>query len=655
MRLKTIFILLLCLVCFQCSFAAAEVKSETVFSSDAPVQYAVGHQGVLFLRDGALLWFPENARETTEVLRDETIVLAAADRQEDILYYLTEADGVQTIHAVTSGGLPYGEAAPLPAGQTVVQLEADGGLYALNQRGVLYAVFPFGEASMTELKASGWNNQGVSTFSVLDGLLAAYQPDSETLSILRLGGEITLLQSVKLPDVASVQAEQTADGQLCAFVLTDTGALLRVSMADGETETIDTNLPKDCAGLRRDRTKLYALGKGGKALYALPLQSLLDAEQTATLTIVNLLTTGNRFEQAAALFHEKYPDVELVQRSVDDMEILATEMMAGSDDVDLLAVQESTMFVSSGLMLRAGAILDLNQFDSLTALKEQYRDIWGWTTLGGKWFGVPEWPSCPLWKVNTALAEAVGWEIPEGRWTWADFEALGERVKAYNEHAERPILLLKEESGLLPYFLQEYQANHVNLLEGRADFMTDAYVGVLTMLQELCQNDLIDEPSRPVYGREALLTPAQLFFSLSSMGSDRYILPPTETETSLYPVYDAGFLVLNANTRHLDEAVYFLSCYLSPEAERTRVSEHSGKWLKDDSGYTDYSNWARPASPENEALWNIALEHSAPELYLLDISRQQALTLLPGLYDGSVSPEQFAAITQQLADMALGG
>lgn len=655
-------IALICLACFPFSGAAAEIKCETVYTSDSPLLCAVGGQGILLSRDGALLLYPENAREATEIARAGHIVSVAADNREDLFYYLTEEDGVQALHTVTGSGASYGAAASLPEGQSILQMDADGGrLYALNGEGVLYSVFSYGSgADMTEIKANGWQNGGISAFSVYDGLLAVYRPENETLSILRLGDEITLLQSAHIPAAASVQAVQTADGQLYAFVLAEADgvqALLRVSMVDGRTETLDTNLPKDCAGLRRDRTKLYALGKGGTALYALPLQSLTGAAETPTLTFVNVLSTGERFERAAALFHEKYPDVELVRRTVDDMETLATEMMAGSADVDLLAVQESAMFVSSGMMLRAGALLDLNQFDSLTALKAQYRDIWGWTTLDGRWFGVPESPCCPLWKVNTALAEAIGWEIPEGRWTWADFEALSEQVRAYNQSAERPIVLLKDDGGPLPYFLTEYQANHVDIPAGKADYNTGAYVGILTLWQDLCQSGLIDVPLRPVYSREALLTasPNGMPVLLSQMGSDRYILPPTETETSLYPVYDVGFLVLNANTRHLEEAVYFLACYLSPEAERTRISEHTGRWLRDGSGYTDYSRWAQGTSPENEAAWYYALEHSTPEMYLLDISRQQFWTLMPGLLDGSVTPERFAEITQQLADMAFGG
>lgn len=655
--------MLICLAFFPFSGAAAEIKCETVYTSGSPLLCAVGGQGVLFSRDGVLLLYPENAREAAEIARAGHIVSVAADNREDLFYYLTEEDGVQALYTVTGSGASYGDAVPLPEGQRILQLDADGGrLYALNEAGVLYSVFPYGSgADMMEIRADGWQNGGVSAFSVYDGLLAVYRPESETLSVLRLGDEIALLQSAHLPAAASVQAVQTADGQLYAFALAEADggqALLRVSMADGRTETVDTNLPKDCAALRRDRTKLYALGKGGTALYALPLQSLTGASETPTLTFVNLLSTGQRFDRAAALFHEKYPDVELVRREMNDMETLVTEMMAGSADVDLLAVQESAMFVSSGMMLRAGALLDLNRFDSLTALKARYRDIWGWTTLDGKWFGVPESPYCPLWKVNTALAEAIGWEIPEGRWTWADFAALSERVMAYNQSAEKPIVLLKDDGGPLPYFLTEYQANHVDIPAGKADYNTDAYVGVLALWQDLCQSGLVDVPIRPVYGREALLTASPnsgMPALLSQMGSDRYILPPTETETSLYPVYDAGFLVLNANTRHLEEAVYFLACYLSPEAERTRVSEHTGKWLRDGSGYTDYSQWAKGTSPENEAAWYDALEHSAPAMYLLDISRQQYWTLLPGLLDGSVTPERFAEITQQLADMAFGG
>ena len=138
-------------------------------------------------------------------------------------------------------------------------------------------------------------------------------------------------------------------------------------------------------------------------------------------------------------------------------------MMAGSPDIDRIGIQDSYMTISAAMLLRSGALLDFNQFEELTALKEYYRDIFGMVTISGHWYAAPvDGIDMHLWQVNPRLARELGWEIPEGRWTWDDFRALTERIKAYNETAEKPMYLLQDDSYALPYFLMEYQANHID-------------------------------------------------------------------------------------------------------------------------------------------------------------------------------------------------
>ena len=273
-------------------------------------------------------------------------------------------------------------------------------------------------------------------------------------------------------------------------------------------------------------------------------------------------------------------------------------------------------------------------------------------TISGHWYAAPvDGIDMHLWQVNPRLARELDWEIPEGRWTWDDFRALTERVKAYNETAEKPMYLLQDDSYVLPYFLMEYQANHIDAYAGVADYTSETYLDLLRLWKDLNDSGLIyvaPRTNKPTMGFNVLLYSKRT--SRIATGSLPHILPPTETEDSLYPVYIGGALALNANSQHLEEAVYFLSCYMSVEATSNLLYCNGGMWLKDGERVETFER----VSDENDALWNYLLEHGTPELYLYDIMRQQYDTLLPGLLDGSVTPEQFAQISQQLADMMLG-
>ncbi len=372
------------------------------------------------------------------------------------------------------------------------------------------------------------------------------------------------------------------------------------------------------------------------------------------LTVVNRCGDEARFQKAVELFNAKYPNVRVEERFIDDPRVIATEIMAGAEGIDLLGIQDSFMTISASMLLKNGALADLNRYPELVKLKDDCLDIFGYVTIDGRWYAVPETAEVHLFEVNTDLAGQLCWQLPGGRWSISEFMELARRVKQWNEGAERHIYLLQEDTFLMPWFFHEFQANHVDIFGGKADYDSEEYIELLKMYKWLNDNDLVCKSYtsiKPEMRSDALFF-SNRFAGPELLGEGSFILPPSETDVSKYPVYGC-LLSLNANTPHMDEAVYFLYCYMSREALELQNGLSWGYWLKDGE-LTQFAYSFTSISAENIALWNTVLENSCPELYIYDISREQYKTLFPALLDGEISAERFAAISRRMADMALG-
>ena len=662
--------ILLVTLCCLTPCAQAAPSAEIPYYSSGPFLFTIGYQGYWVMSSGTLFWNDSNAREMQRIVtRNDILAIAApGEEQSNFVYYLTGSeDGPQVLHAVMGVGNVMFDHASLPEDMHVVHMEANMAcLYALDEKGVLYQIFAYsdGLADVYPLSDGDWTNTGVTAFALHGKRMLVYQAERDTLTLLDFtdnSSNPTVTAAVTVPTLRHMQfGGMDGDVPVVVVIVEENGRgrLSLIRMDDGACEDTGISLPNDVSLLARDKTTLYVRGRKDTTLYTLPMREVTGIKENPTLTIVNNMASGSQFDRAVQMFHQKYPDVEIVERSIRDGRIIATEMMAASDDIDVIAMQDNIMDISAGLLLRTGAILDLNQFEGLVAIRENYRDIFGFVSLGDQWFGVPSGlVEGRTWRVNPDLAAELSWEPPTGRWTWAEFAELADRVRTYNQTAETPMYLLQDSMNQC-YFLYEYQANHVNVLGGTADLNNETYIGMVRLWKELYDDGLLYEDNVwASMGKNVLLHSAP-YVCLHDMARDLYVLPPTETESSLYPVCDFGFYVVNANTQHLEEAIYFLECYMSVEAESGRFYFNDGKWLKDISLYPDYTNdhfmHVQMPSEENEAIWDYMLEHSAPQLHLIDLTRQQQFTLMPGVLDGSVTPEQFAQISQQLADMMLG-
>ena len=385
-----------------------------------------------------------------------------------------------------------------------------------------------------------------------------------------------------------------------------------------------------------------------------PIQASASSGGSYTITIVNRVGDEQRFRTAQEMFHIRYPNVSIVERRIDDPRIIATEIMAGGEGIDLVGLQDSFMTISAAMLLKSGALVDLNQYPELAQLKDNCLDLFGCVTISGKWYAVPETIDEHLFQVDTTLAAKIGWQIPDGRWSMDEFRGLAQRVKKWNETAEEHIYLLQDDNYFMPYFFQAFQANHLDVFTGRADYDSEAYIELLRMWKDLNDSELICKAlnrMKPSQRSDALLYVYRS--ALPVFGEYTCILPPSDDELSKYPVYSCA-LAINSNTPHIEEAVYFMRCYLSPEALRQQFYLNYGYWLKGEEPELDPRYFYEKVSDENQELWYYVLANSAPELYLYDISRVQYNTLFPALLEDEITPERFAAVSQQLADMALG-
>lgn len=638
---------------FAPAYATAENKE--VYTTDSWLQYAVTSSGLWLNENGTLKWLGESSYHPETIKVDNRIVHIAADIRGSNVWYLTEEQGVQTLYSLSVGGANVLDGVSISSNDAIVQLEYSEsfGLIALNHEGVVNSVYAT-DASLTPLVINQWTNEGVSTISVWDNYLLTYKAVSGELTLIDLARMSCAIPAITVPSLSWVQVGTVSNEENYAFALNKmSGDLTRIDLNTGTQEIVETDLPHDCAGLRRNDNYVYTLGNSFRTLYALPITELLGGNGSKKLTIVNSVGDVERFRKAVSMFNIKYPDIEVVERSIDDPRIIATEIMSGNEGIDIVGLQDSNMPISAALLLKSGALVDLNQVADLVTLKDEYRDIWGFVTVEDQWYGIPQTVEQHLWCVNMELASKIGWEPPVERWTWDDFSALAEKVLKYNMSADTPIYLLQEDSFLLPYFFHEFQANHVQVMNGSADYMSDEYIALLKMWKYLNDNRLVCSSAvvwSPSMRADTLLYSNRV--SLATLGDNYYIYPPTESASSVFPAYSA-VLALNANTPYLSEAIFFLTCYMSPEAVSSSMYWNDGQWLSNKELYAEQSNMYK-ISASNEALWNEMLTVSAPELYLLDIMRQQSKTLLPGLIAGTVSPDKFATLSQQMADIVLG-
>lgn len=657
---------------------APMARGEALIRSEEPMQYAAGKDCLWTVTNGlaSCRWFESG--KSKEVAQLENVTHIASSQGD--LVYLCETTERQTVYVMDSKANTF-ETCDLPAGLNIRQIEYhESNAYLLvEQKGEhpeephghdalcahencsVYVVSMFMPDTFHLLAVEGWENEAISAIALYDGHLYAYSGERcEACAFDLTNGAPALCNPpVSLSDAAYITAADAADGDLYMYALSyaEQACLWLVNLRTGEKHLLKDDLPAECAGLRRSRDALFTLTDGCTQLLSLPAMHIRESAPNR-ITLVNALgETSARMEKTIELFHERYPDYEVVFRFVDDPRVLATAVMAGAEGYDILCAQDTGAVVCSSMLYKSGALEDLGKYEDIQALLPEFLDMFGPLSTGGHLYGVPESVSLYLWEVNQELADRLGVTVPRNGWTWAEFFELAEAVAAYNREQGASITLLKDNFLLLPYFLTQYNNTTVDVLNGQADYENPAFIELLEQWKAVCDEGLIFSDKEDSYTLHDPMGENLLLRAFSSgyynLGTRQLILPPVFDGQTKYPA-NVICLELNANSTNKEACAYFLACYLSPEAILTMPLNSTGQWLKDISrGFVDdRGGWE--ISEENQEIWRVVLENSVQNYFIGDLYRDQWNTLYPQLLEGAISAEQYAKTCQQRADMVLG-
>lgn len=490
-------------------------------------------------------------------------------------------------------------------------------------------------------------HRAVQDFDVSDGLLCA--TDGAELALFDVGGGLKgtpVLESAQYVEIVG-----SVDGDVYVYAMSS--SLMRINMMSGDVSSVDAGDMGAYVGLECVDGQLYTAIVWGDGWSTLPCALPLDNSYENKLVIVNNLTNAEgdpRYAEALRRFHERYPDMEVVDRWVDDDRVLAAARMSGEAGSDIIVSQEQM----SPFNYLSGALVDLSSFPEFEALREDYLDFFDLFSVDGHLYGVPMDISMDLWEVNPELLARVGIDLPEKGWTWDDLFAMADRVLAYNETAETPVKLVADMMRP-PYFVDQYVLNHVDLAQGRADFSDGKLETLLAGWKQLRDAGLVDETVDYEWHAmpENTLFCVHDYTSFYSISDMQLVYPPVIDESTRY-VHPVTSMEISANSRHIEEAAYLLYCWMQPEVVVMSYLENAMPLLKDISLY-EHSNYEPVhTSDENAEIWRGMLVNGLPEVFLGDLSRDQLFTLWPQFIDGEITAEQFVQLSQRRADMVLG-
>lgn len=634
---------------------------------------AVSSYGLWRYADGQLTYQGDGDKRPRVILEDDNIRFIAADDTDAGLYYITRQDGQTWLRNINQYGFSQTPGRVVSPKYNVADLQVSGAAYLLantaQAQGQVFRLDVFGDEIVKDaaVKADGWENKNISAFSVYGGTLYAYSAERKELAAIDLNNWHLLYKPVLAGGILALTAGIEKDGDPWVIALTEREGtaqkrLLFINARTGDQQDTGEAVPDWAAYVNRNRNDLYVLGAEGAQAKSFRISALSGKQAVHELYIVNYPEEDAVMQAAIKLFHQKYPDVELIFRRIDDERVVATELMAGEGGIDVFG-NISNSFTPEGMMLKNGAIMDLTNQPDIQKNWESWRDLRKLVSAEGRQFGV----LTDLWlyafAVSEQWAEKIGWTIPDGPWTMEEFEALVQKADDWNQTHEEHLYLLCDFRP--PYFMIQYEATHVNAYTGEADFETEEFQRILKLYKDMNDKDLLYFREK-LTGRENgydYILPGNTLLRVTRGGlnwmnqAKRMILPPSPAGQEYPYVAEGWYLFANANSKYPEEAEYLLACYASEEAASKNWYGNCGEWLKDKALYAPIDPFVAALmgsiKPDTERLFNEAIVRALPfrevrELFWLKME------LLPEFLQGNATAEAFAAAMQQQADMVLG-
>ena len=634
---------------------------------------SVSTYGLWRYADGQVTYQGESDKRPRVILEDENIRFIAADDMETGLYYITRQDGQTWLKNITQGGWAQTPGRTVNSKYNVADLQVTHSVaYILANtaqvQGQVVRINPFVTEQETPVSADGWANERISAFAAYGGTLYAYSAEKKELAVIDLSNGRLLCPPVQAGGILSLTAgrENEGDPLVLALIQNEAGGqkrLLLINARTGEMRDTGEAVPAWADYVNRNRENLYLLGSGNRDVKSFRISALSGVKVLHELYIVNGGSADAPVMEAAIRrFRQQYPDVELVFRTIEDARVVSTELMAGEGGIDVFGNLFS-LSTPGGMLLKNGVVRDLTDNPDIQKNWEDWRDLKGLVSAGGRQFGVLRVLQLYAFAVSQEWAEKIGWNIPEAAWSMEEFEALVQKADAWNQTHQEHLYLLCDENT--PYFLNQYQTAHMDMYAGTTDFETEEYLRLLKLYKDMNDKGLL-YPQENLIGREknySYILPANTLLRVTGGGlewmdqAERVIFPPSVQGLDSPYICVNWYLYANANSKYPEEAEYFLACYSSAEAVSQEYYRNYGQWLRDKALYRDedpaMAQYEGKIREDTERVFNEAIARATPMNEIRELFWQK-VDLLPAYYRGEITAEAFAAAMQQQADMVLG-
>ncbi len=515
----------------------------------------------------------------------------------------------------------------------------------------LYRLTAEADAALEPVHSEGWENQNIDSFCLGYGTLYIHGGFS-FFTVNAESGELATKPIEFHASRSPLAPGPDLDGAPSLFLIESADAPVKLlNLQTGEATALTAELPTDeAAGLAADGGMLYAMSRMDGLLHSALAARPDDADYTGQLCIVNRFDMPS-VQHAVDLFHERYPDVQVTERTEHDPTVLCAAFMAGAPGYDIVFTGGGVSDFLSPLSWASGAMLDLAQYPEVTQHLSQYLSPFDAWRVGDALYGVPLYLAPNFWIFDADIAAAAGVERPAHGWTWADMADMADRLEACNQANGTDYRLLTE-SPIYSSFMQQYTANAIDVEHMSIDYLSKDLTNVLERYKDWNDRGLI---AHFADGAPSLFC-ANYSTGFQDLNSADFLIPPAVREGDR-PVSSAPPSIhVNANTADPEMAAYFVACLLNPESEACNEVLFNGPNLKDASLYRvgEIAEFIEMPSEDRIALWREMAETSVTEVFINDLYREQADILLPKYLAGEMSAEEFQQICQRRADMVLG-
>ncbi|MBO0995190.1 sugar ABC transporter substrate-binding protein [Bacillus sp. SD088] len=298
------------------------------------------------------------------------------------------------------------------------------------------------------------------------------------------------------------------------------------------------------------------------------------------------------YQRALDEYEKQNPNikVKLIPVPSDNYEQKLLTQLSGGQGNDVFYAGSETI----SKLISTGVIADLTDFldssSSFVKPEEFSEGMWGPAELDGKIYGVSVDANPYLMYYNKKILEDAGIEktpqdlYEEGNWNWDTFEKITGKIR----DAGKKGFVVDNNNEV---FFSWVWSNGGQLYDDNGQYIleeNEKAQEVFTYLERLIQNDhAIYAGSLPKgQGADAMFMSNQVGFInagrwLTPMFSENkslefdYIPWPTNTENKMEPTsIGVAFMAVNKESKHLEEAMKFMSFYTSEEGQKVRQTEN---------------------------------------------------------------------------------